>query len=135
METFRLLNHDADIRIEVFGASRQELFQNAARGIFSLLTDPAHVRPVTEKNITVSGNGELLVNFLNELLFVWDVDRFIPAEVEVDFVENGLNAHLKGENFDDGRHFIQLEMKAVTYHNFSITEENDVYKATFVIDV
>lgn len=135
MEKFRLLNHDADIRIEVFGASRQELFQNAAIGIFSLLTDPAHVRPVIEKNITVYGNGELLVNFLNELLFVWDVDRFIPAEVVVDFVENGLNARLKGENFDDGRHFIQLEMKAVTYHNFSITEENDVYKATFVIDV
>ena len=135
METFRTLDHDADIRIEVFGASRQELFQNAAKGMFSLLTDPLHVRPVIEKDITVSGNGELLVNFLNELLFVWDVDRFIPAEVSVDFVKNGLNARLKGENFDDNRHFIQLEMKAVTYHKFSITEENNTYKATFVIDV
>ncbi len=135
METFKTLDHDADIRIEVFGASQQELFQNAAKAIFSLLTDPAHVRPVIEKNITVSGNGELLINFLNELLFVWDVDRFIPAEVTVDFVENGLSARLKGENFDDARHFIQLEMKAVTYHNFSITEENDTYRATFVIDV
>jgi SHS2 domain-containing protein len=135
MQNFRILDHDADIRIEVYVASRQELFQNAAKGLFSLMTDPVHVRSVIEKTVTVNGNGELLVNFLNELLFVWDVDRFIPAEVTVDFVENGLNACLKGENFDEGRHFIQLEMKAVTYHNFSLTEEYGMHKAAFVIDV
>lgn len=135
MQTFRVLDHDADIRIEVFGTSRQELFQNAATGVVSLLTDLAHVRPVIERRVAVSGNGELLVNFLNELLFIWDVERFIPAEVAVDLVPDGVNARLKGEHFDEDRHSIQLEMKAVTYHNFSMTEENGVYKATFVIDV
>ncbi|MBP1748332.1 MAG: hypothetical protein H6Q52_871 [Deltaproteobacteria bacterium] len=135
MSVFRILDHDADIRIEVYGASRHELFENAAKGIFSLLTDPAHVRPVTEKKVVVNGNGELLVNFLNELLFIWDVERFIPVEIAVDFVPDGVSALLKGENFDEERHFIQLEMKAVTYHNFSMTEDNGTYKATFVIDV
>ncbi|HOC46838.1 MAG: archease [Syntrophorhabdaceae bacterium] len=135
MQKFRVLDHDADIRIEVYGASRNELFENAAKGIFSLLTDPASVRPVTEKKVVANGNGELLVNFLNELLFVWDVERFIPVEIAVDFVPDGVSALLKGEDFDESRHLIRLEMKAVTYHNFSMTRENGTYKATFVIDV
>ncbi len=135
MIAFRVLDHDADIRIEVSGTSRQELFENAAKGMFSLLTDPSFVQPVIEKDIIVKGNGELLVNFLNELLYVWDVERFIPAEVSVDFTPDGAHAVLKGENFDEQRHAIQLEMKAVTYHNFMMTEQNDLYRATFVIDV
>lgn len=132
---FRVLDHDADIRIEAFGASQQELFQNAAKGLFSLLTDPAEVHAVLEKNITVRGNGELLVNFLNELLFIWDTDRFLPSEITVDLRPESVNALIKGEIFDENRHFIQLEMKAVTYHNFSISEENGIYRATFVVDV
>jgi SHS2 domain-containing protein len=135
MDQFRVLDHDADIRIEVYGTSRQELFENAARGIFSLLTDPASVRPLVEKKIAVRGNGELFINFLNELLFVWDVERFIPAEVFVDFVPEGANVVLRGESFDEQKHSIRLEMKAVTYHNFMITEDAGLYKATFVIDV
>lgn len=135
MQTFRVLDHDADIRIEAFGASREELFRNAATGMLSLLTDLARVRPVMEKMVSVNGNGELLVNFLNELLFIWDVERFIPVEVMVDLAPNGVNARLKGENFDEDRHSIQLEMKAVTYHGFSMAEENGMFRATFVIDV
>lgn len=135
MQPFKVLDHDADIRIEVCGASRPELFENAAKGIIALLTDPAGVRPAVEKKITVKGNGELLINFLNELLFIWDVERFIPAEVSVYFVQDGVNAVLKGENFDETRHSIRLEMKAVTYHNFMTTDDGGVYRATFVIDV
>ena len=132
---FRVLDHDADIRIEAFGASQQELFQNAAKGLFSLLTDPAEVHTVLEKNITVPGNGELLVNLLNELLFIWDTERFLPSEITVDLRPENVNALIKGEIFDENRHLIQLEMKAVTYHNFSISEENGTYRATFVVDV
>src|SRR5690606_3474640 len=117
------------------GASRQELFESAGKGLFSLLTDLAQVRPVIDKKVAVSGNGELLVNFLNELLFIWDAERFLPAEITVEFVPDGVNAHLKGENFDEDRHVIKFEMKAVTYHNFSISEENGTYRATFIIDV
>ena len=111
------------------------MFQNAAKGLFSLLTDPVEVHPVLEKNLIVRGNGELLVNFLNELLFVWDTERFLPSEIIVDLGPESVNALIKGELFDENRHLIQLEMKAVTYHNFSISEENGIFKATFVVDV
>ncbi|MDD3846814.1 MAG: archease [Syntrophorhabdaceae bacterium] len=135
MDSFRVLDHDADIRLEIYGASMEELFHHAAVAIFSLITDPVHVEPALTKEITVSGNGELLINFLNELLFIWDVERFIPVDASVSFHAKGLTAVLKGEVFNENRHVIEVEMKAVTYHAFAITEENGKFKANIIIDV
>ena len=136
MQPFKVLDHDADIRLEVYGTSREELFENAARALFSLIIDPATVViPVLEKKLTVTGNGELLVNFLNELLFAWDVDRFIPVDVSVTFETKGLTAAVKGEIFDEDRHAVEVEMKAVTYHKFSIVEKGGIFTATIIIDV
>ncbi len=135
MESFKVLDHDADVHLEVYGASRKELFENAAAAMLSLITDRGKVRPALERRITVPGNGELLVNFLNELLFVWDVERFIPAEVTVAFEKEGLTALLRGEHFDESRHSIEVELKAVTYHKFAITEEKGRFKAIIIIDV
>ncbi len=136
MQPFKVLDHDADIRLEVYGASMEKLFENAAGAVFSLIIDPASViTPSLEKRIIVTGNGELLINFLNELLFTWDVDRLIPASVSVTFGTNDLTATIKGETFNEDKHSIQLEMKAVTYHKFSIVEENGMLKATIIIDV
>ncbi len=135
MEPFKVLDHDADVCLEVYGTSREELFENAAGAMLSLITDPRKVRPALEKMIIVPGNGELLINFLNELLFVWDVERFIPAEVTVSFQGEGLTALIKGEPFDEDRHSIEVELKAVTYHKFAITETEGRFKATIIIDV
>jgi SHS2 domain-containing protein len=55
--------------------------------------------------------------------------------VSVAFNAGGLTALLKGEIFDESRHVIEMEMKAVTYHGFSLVEEEGMYKATIVIDV
>ncbi len=79
MQSFKVLDHDADIRLEVYGTSMEELYRNAATAIFSLITNPANVSPALEKKITVSGNGELLINFLNELLFIWMSKGLSPS--------------------------------------------------------
>ncbi|MHB8110271.1 MAG: archease [Syntrophorhabdaceae bacterium] len=133
--SFVVLDHDADLRLEIDGSSEQEMYENAARAIFSLITDPARVHATTRREITVGGNGELLINFLNELIYIWDAERFLPNLVTVSFHENGLNATLTGEEFDPERHEILLEMKAVTYHDFSIRQEEGKYKAIIVVDV
>ena len=135
MQSFKVLDHDADIRLEVYGTSMEELYRNAATAIFSLITNPANVSPALEKKITVSGNGELLINFLNELLFIWDVERFIPVDVSVSFQADSLAAVMKGDIFDEDKHVIEMEMKAVTYHKFSLAQEKGIFKATFVVDV
>lgn len=135
MKPYRVLDHDADIFLEVYGASREELFNNAARALTSFIADPEGITPSSVKEVVVTGNGELLVNFLNEIIYIWETQRFIPADVSVAFNDHGLTAIMKGETFDEARHVTKEELKAVTYHKFSITEDGGVFRATILIDV
>jgi len=132
---YRVLDHDADILLEVYGASREELFNNAARALTSFIADPEGIVPSSVKEVVVTGNGELLVNFLNEIIYIWETQRFIPADVSITFNSQGLTATMRGETFDRARHIIKEELKAVTYHKFSIIEENGMFRATILIDV
>lgn len=135
MLQYRVLDHDADILLEVYGASQEELYENAARAMVSFITDPERIRPSVVKKVAVTGNGELLVNFLNEIIYIWETQGFIPADTSVVFDSQGLTAAMRGEMFDRARHIIKEELKAVTYHKFSIIEENGMFRATILIDV
>lgn len=135
MLQYRVLDHDADILLEVYGASQEELYENAARAMVSFITDPEGIMRSVVKKVAVTGNGELLVNFLNEIIYIWETQGFIPADTSVVFDGQGLTAIMRGETFDRARHIIKEELKAVTYHKFSIIEENGVFRATILIDV
>lgn len=135
MTCYRVLDHDADICIEVLGDSLEELFLNAVKAIFSFITDLECVVPSAVRKVAVTGNGELLVNFLNDLLYLWDTEKFLPCDVSVSFVDKGLTAVMYGEVYDGARHVIKQEVKAVTYHKFSIKQESGIFKATIIIDV
>ena len=135
VEGYRILDHEADIGFEVYGEGEEELFQNAALALFSQITDLETVRPVTERHITITGNGEALILFLNELLYVWDVDKFLPRVITIKREQGVINATLRGEIFDATRHSVFTQVKAVTYHQFSITEDQGRLKAIFIVDM
>jgi SHS2 domain-containing protein len=135
MEHCRVVDHEADIGFEVYAGTEEELFQRAAGALFSLITDCDKVGPVKKKEIKLSGNGELLVVFLNELLYLWDVEKFIPKTVVLNRQEEQTAITVEGEYFDEGRHTVKTEVKAVTYHMFSLTNEKGRLKATFVVDL
>ena len=135
LKSYSIIDHEADVGFEVYGNTEEELFRNGAVALFSLITDLESVRPITEKHFEVSGNGELLIVFLNELLYLWDVEKFIPKEIMITREHENLKAILKGEYFDEGRHTVSGAVKAVTYHMFSLQEEQGRFKATFIVDI
>lgn len=135
MERYRIIDHEADTGFEVYGGTMEELFQNGVSALFSLITDTEAVRPLEEKRIEAGGNGELFVNFLNDILYLWDTTQFIPNTVSVHIKGQNAEGLLKGEFFDPARHAIRQEVKAVTYHKFRIVEEQGALKATIIVDV
>lgn len=135
MERYRIIDHEADTGFEVYGGTMEELFQNGVCALFSLITDTEAVRPLEEKRIEAGGNGELFVNFLNDILYLWDTTQFIPNTVSVRIKGQNAEGLLKGEFFDPARHAIRQEVKAVTYHKFRIVEEQGALKATIIVDV
>ncbi len=134
MEVFRNIDHGADFGFEVYGRTEEELFQNGATALFSLITDPGCVETVIEKEVILDDGREALVVFLNELLYLWDVERFLPGSVTIVQTKGSKKAIVKGEFYDENRHIVRAEIKAVTYHMFTLNKEGGFLRATFVVD-
>ncbi len=135
---YRIFDHTADLGVEVTGATLEELYAGAAFALFDLLTDLSSVRAGVAREIVVSGEdpADLLVNFLREILYAWNGDRFLMKACRIQEVSpRRLKALLRGEPFDPSRHRIQQEIKAVTYHQASVEKTGDGWMARVVFDV
>lgn len=138
MEKYILIDHTADIGIDVFGASLQELFANAAFALFDIITDLSKVEGKVEYNISISGidKEQLLVNWLQELLYLHDVKNLLFNDFcIVDITDNQLDAVVRGDVMEEDKHVIKTEIKAVTYHCLSVIRENDCWKARVIFDL
>lgn len=129
------LNHTADVGIRAYGATLEELFANAAAGMFSLITDLEKVRAVGEVGVRVQGDdpGSLMVNWLSELLFVHETQHLLLSEFEVTLDGLALTGRARGERIDKRRHTLNLVVKAVTYHKLRIEPEKGVAEVIFDI--
>ena len=135
---YRIFDHTADLGVEVNAATREELYADAVVALFDLLTEPSLVRPETGREMVVNGKdpADLLVNLLREALYLWNGDGWLAKTCTVRQVDaRQVTALLHGEFFDPARHRIKREIKAVTYHQASVEQGGDGWKARIVFDV
>lgn len=137
---YKLLDHTADVAIEVWADSLEELFVEAAKAMFSeIVGNLSTVQEKTEVDIQVSGDTleDLLVGWLSDLLFYFDVAKFIFSkfEVKVSSDMRSMEGKAKGEIFHPGRHNLRTHIKAVTYHQMQIKEHNGKWHTQIVFDV
>jgi SHS2 domain-containing protein len=135
---FRLLAHTADIGLEATAPSRGGLFVAAAEGFKALVygDSPATVVSRHPVRLAAGDGAELLVAWLNEILFLCEVERLVPASFEiVEFTAQTLNAVVGGEPFDPARHVVERTAKAVTYHQAVAEERQSGWYARVYIDL
>jgi len=128
---YRLLEHTADAMVEAYGKDLGERFGNAAYAMFDQITDVGKVEPKGELRVVLSGESreQLLVDFLQELLFLHDTEGLLFSEFEVKTDGRSLEAYVRGEEYDSARHPKRSLVKGVTYHKLEI----DDGKATITI--
>jgi SHS2 domain-containing protein len=134
-ETFE---HTADIGIRVRAGTLEELFADAARGLFSVMVENmAAVRTVEEVAFHVSGDDveELFHDWLAELLYTFNARRIVLAEFDVRFELSELTATARGEPIDPSRHKIDVEVKAITWCGLKVQRQPDGWLAEVVVDI
>jgi SHS2 domain-containing protein len=134
---FELIDHTADVGIIAYGKDLKEAFANAAYGMFSLIADLGRVNERISREVDVESLDQeaLLVDWLNELLYLFDVDRIIFRRFEItDLNRNRLKAKVYGEMIDTSRHHLKTAVKAATYHMLKI-ERNKGVKVQFILDI
>ena len=132
---FEEIEHTADAAIKAYGRSRKALFENAAAGMFSLITDLRKVRPRGEILVRTTAEDieQLMVHWLQELLYAYDAQGLLFSKFDVNIRGLNLRAKARGEAIDRARHPLRLNLKAVTYNNL-VVDPRAGY-ATVVFDI
>jgi len=138
MGSYRLLEHTADMGIEAVAESREELFAQAAYGLLEILSGSLEAAAREERIVEVQATDqeELLVSWLNEILYLFETKRFQPVDFEVEEVGwTAMKARVRGEPFDPERHPVQREVKAVTYHQLKVERNDGHWTARVYVDL
>lgn len=125
MKAFEIVEHTADIGITAYGKNLQELFTNAGLGTASLIVDPDTVSHQMSHAIVLRAldREELLIAFLNEIIFYYSARQFLTGRVELSLLEDTyLKAELSGQRYDALVHHIRHDIKSATYHMIQIRE-------------
>ena len=135
---YRIFEHTADLGMEVYGIDERDLFQNAAAAVFDIMTDVNLVRARKEKKIFAEGGDleELLVNFLREILYMYNGEGLLLKEFVISGMDNfHIEGTAKGEPFVHDRHHMNIEIKAVTYHRVEIKKTPKTWIGKVIFDV
>ena len=136
--SYSFFDHTADIGIELEASSPEALYQAAARALFELVIDTREIETRVERIVKVVGedHAELLVRWLAELLYLHETEGLLFSRFEVTEVSTGaLSGLAAGEPYDPRRHHIKTELKAVTYHQASVRNDDGVWRGRVVVDV
>ncbi|MGH2493735.1 MAG: archease [Ktedonobacteraceae bacterium] len=135
---YEVFDHTADVGLHASGKNLRELFTHVAEGMESLMVSPEQVRIQVSREINVEGHDavSLLINWLNELIFLFDTKYLIFRQFEIDdLTETRLRASAHGEAYDARRHDLSSAIKAATWHAAVIEQVEGGYRATVIFDI
>jgi len=140
MEKYRFLQHTADAKFQAFGDTLEEAFINAALAVCSLMwdIDKIEIRVTQDVIVKAKDMKQLLVNCLEEILYLFDAKGFLLASVKDLNIEQAegnyrLSACFQGDYFLE-KYKVYGGIKAITYNEMKI-EKNNHFLVQVVVDV
>lgn len=131
---FEEVEHTADWAYRVWGETMEDLFVQAAKGLYSLAEMQLATAPRTTREIQLQAidHESLLVAWLNELLHLHESENLGFDHIEsLSLDERTLQAQVTGAPTQQWL----KEIKAATYHNLAICSTETGFEATLVLDV
>lgn len=138
MSSYRLLEHTADMGIEATAATLEELYAQAARGLIAIIFEDASGEAVSDRVVELDGSdlADLLVRWLNEVLYLIEMDHFLPCRFALDPIQDHhLRASLRGFYFKAAEMPVEREVKAVTYHRLEVRRQVSGWLARVYVDL
>ncbi|MFH1365241.1 MAG: archease [archaeon] len=136
-QTFKFLEHTADIKFQAYGETLEESFKNSALAMFNAMSDKA-INPKKKKKIKVIGTDleNLLYSFLEEMLLLLDNKNFFLSKInkiKINKKKLILNAELSGDSVKN--YETKVDVKAVTYNEMFVQKIKNLWICQVVLDV
>jgi len=135
---YELFEHTADLGLRARAARLEDLFADAAAGMFAAMTGSLEgIEPREETKLELSAEAleDLFRDWLGELLNAFHTRHMLFSQFEVDIQPTMLRGTARGEPFDPQRHRIETELKAITYHGLKVEQDRHGWVAEVIIDV
>jgi len=125
----------ADAGLRVSANSIEELFEDAARGMFAIISGekPPGWDETRRIHLEAVDRESLLVDWLSELLYLLEVKLFWTIEPDVKIEGETLEASIGGVKMEGT--VSGTEIKAVTYHMLEIHESGGRFETDIFFDL
>jgi SHS2 domain-containing protein len=129
----RQVEHTADLAIELWADSEENLLREGARALAEILTEGAagDERETRAVEIESIDSGDRLVQWLNEVVYLATVDGFLVVDADIELHPKGLRARARGFSHAG----LPAEIKSATYHDLQIHHTDGRWRARVVLDV
>ena len=129
-----------DLAIQLKGDTLEEVFTDAAIGLYSSIVELDDVTPSKTKDINLEATNpeQLLFNWLEELILLKDSELFVAKEIEVVIKKTKtykLEATLQGEKINSSKHELKHDVKAITMHEFKLQKKKNTFQGMVVFDL
>ena len=138
MRPYELIDHTADVGVRAFGRTLEELFRNAAVGMFEIIAELDSIGTAESRKIQLTAENaeDLYLLWHQELLFRSAVDHVVYKEFSFDGIsESKLTATLRGEKFNPDKQVLKKEIKAVTYHELKVQKTKEGWVGAVIFDI
>ena len=137
--SYKFLDHSTDAIIEINAKDLKEAFSTAADAVINLTLDQDKVEEIETKEFVSQGKDlyYLLFSWLEEIPFILITEGFAIKRLEFDIEKNEMykiQAKAFGENLDLKKHNFKVEIKAPTFYDMVINNEDKVYMK-FLLDL
>ncbi|NIP39190.1 MAG: archease [Candidatus Dadabacteria bacterium] len=137
-KNYEIIDHTADISVKVSAKSLEELLDKSSAAMMDIICDLNTIEPRHQYKISANGKSdeELIVNLLQELLYLHEVKRLLFCKFELKInEEKEIEGACWGEQIDFARHDLLNDIKAVTYSGLQVEHKNGELSVTITFDI
>ena len=128
----------AEVGLTAWGEDLAECLRQCALGVFNLIVPTASVEPLEGREVAARGASPeaLLLNWLNECLYVHDLEGFVVADVgRPEILGTAVHALLRGEPVDPSRHPRGTLVRAAAQEGLEVRESTGRVTARVALDI
>ena len=136
---YREIEHTADVGLELEASDLKAAFELAAASMFDLMCDIDSVGDGVCRTVEIRArDGDLenmMVRWLNELLYVFESERLLLSRFDVrELTIDDNEADVAGERYDPARHVFKSDLKVATYHDLAVDQTEGVWFVRVIFD-
>ena len=124
-------SHTAEIELHLEASTEEEVFADACDAFGRLIERESGGELATcELELQARDRGALLVDLLEELIYLADTEGFVSDHAEVELDGDNARVRLRGRRTE-----VEPLVKAATYHGLEFARRGETWHARVVLDV